>query len=180
MSTGDVLELFRKRRTIRRFTDQDLSEALLDKVLDAASVAPSRLDRRPLHYIIIKDKATKSKIADALRVRPYIEQAPVVVGVAGDPRISPTWELDASAAIQNMLLAATCLGLGTAWVGSKGSTLWARAVGVLRETLAIPEHIDVVSLVCIGCRDEDKRAYEPGEKRDPYRLHYGHWDRLKL
>jgi nitroreductase len=180
MTTNDALELVRKRRTIRRFTAEDVSEELVDTLLEAASVAPSRLDQRPLHYVIIRDKAIKAKIAEALRVRPYLEQAPVVVAVAANPDISPTWALDASAAIENMLLAAASLGLGTAWVGSKGSTMWDRTVQVLREKLAIPEDIDVVSLVCIGYPDEDKPAYEPGEKRDPHRLHYDHWDNLKL
>jgi nitroreductase len=180
MIENDTLEVLRKRRTIRRFTTEDVSEDLVDALLDAASVAPSRLDRRPLHYVIIRDKATKAKIAEALRVRPYLEEAPAVIAVGADPDISPTWALDASAAIENILLAAVSLGLGTAWVGSKGSTMWERTVQVLREELAIPQGIEVVSLVCIGHPAEEKPAYEPGEKKDPHRLHYDHWDNLKL
>jgi len=156
MIANDTLHLIRKRRTIRKFTADDVSDELLETLLDAAHVAPSRLDRRPLHYVLIRDKATKTKLADALRVRPYIEQAPVVIAVCGNPEISPTWALDASAAIENMLLAATSLGLGGAWVGSKGSEFWERAIKVLREIVAIPDSIDVVSLVCIGYQPKKK------------------------
>jgi nitroreductase len=174
------LELFRKRRTIRRFTAEDVSEEALQALLDAASVAPSRLDRRPLHYVLIRDKATKTKIAEALRVRPYIEEAPVVIAVCADPSVSTTWELDASAAIENMLLAATILGLGGAWVGSKGSQMWEQALVVLHTAAGVPAGIAVVSLVCIGHPGEEKRTYDPGEKLDPTRIHYDHWDKLKL
>jgi len=180
MVTNDTLELIRKRRTIRKFTADELSDEVVEALLGAAAVAPSRLDRRPLHFLVIRDKKTKGKIADALRVRPYVEQAQVVIAVCGNPDISPTWELDASAAIENMLLAATSLGLGAAWVGSKGSSMWELTVQVLREALAIPKNIDVVSLVCLGRPGEDKKAYEPSEKRDPQRVHYDHWDKMKL
>jgi len=179
MPFAKELELFRKRRTIRRFTAEDVSDEALQAVLEAASVAPSRLDRRPLHYVLIRDKATKAKIAEALRVRPYIEEAPVLVAVCADPAVSVTWELDASAAIENLLLAATALGLGGAWVGSKGSVLWEQAIEVLHSVVGVPAGITVASLVCIGHPGEEKRAYEPGEKLDPMRIHCDHWDKIK-
>ena len=180
MVTNEVLELMRKRRSVREFTADDVDEDTLETLLDAASVAPSSLSRRPLHYVLIRDGAVKAKLAGALRVRPYIEQAPVVVVVCGDPKLSQTWELGASAAIENMLLAATSLGLGGVWVGPKGSTMWEESVHVLREATGIPKDIDVLALVCIGHPAEEKAPYEPGEKKDPQRLHYGHWDNLRL
>lgn len=180
MAERKELDLFRRRRTIRRFSSEDVSEADLEALLEAASVAPSRLDRRPLHYVIIRDKATKAQLAEALRVRPYIEEAPVVIAVCADPAVSPTWELDAAAAIENMLLAATAIGLGSAWVGSKGSQLWENAIEVLHATAGIPAAIAVASLVCIGHPAEEKRAYDPGERLDPLRIRYDHWDNLRL
>ena len=179
MVVKEELGLFRKRRTIRRFTAEDVSEEDLQALLEAASVAPSRLDRRPLYYLVIRDKATKAKLAEALRVRPYIEEASVVIAVCADPTVSTTWELDASAAIENMLLAATALGLGGAWVGSKGSQLWERAIEVLHSAVAVPAGIGVASLVCIGHPGEEKRAYDPGEKLDRVRIRYDHWDNMK-
>jgi nitroreductase len=174
------LELFRTRRTIRKYTAEDVSDQAVEALLEAASVAPSRLDRRPLHYLLIRNPDTKAKLAQALRVRPYIEQAPVVIAVCGSPALSATWEMDGSAAIENMLLAATMLGLGAAWVGSKGSELWDEAVAALRQALNIPKDIEVVSLVCVGHPEEVKRPYDPGEKMDRRRFHYDHWDKLKL
>ena len=180
MISNEILDLLRKRRTIRKFKADEVTEEMVEALLEAASVAPNRLDRRPLHYLVIRDVMTKRRIAEALRVRPYIEQAPVVLAVCGDREISATYELDASAAIENILLAALSLGLGAAWVGSKDSTMWDQTLQALRKATAIPDKIDVVSLVCIGYPDEERRPYDPGEKRDPTRVHYGHWDSLKL
>lgn len=178
MIDNDTLNLLRKRRTIRKFKADDVSEEAVETLLEAASVAPNRLDRRPLHYVVIRDVMTKRRIAEALRVRPYIEQAPVVLAVCGDPAISPAYEFDASAAIENILLAAVSLGLGAAWVGSKDSTMWQQTLQALCKAAAIPEKIDVVALVCIGYPDEQKRPYDAGEKYDPTRVHYDHWDSL--
>ena len=178
--TRPDLSLFRARRTIRKFTEEDLSDEMVAELLDIASVAPSRLDRRPLHMVVIRNQTTKAKLAEALRVRPYIDGAPVVIAVCADSSVSPTWELDGSAAIENLLLAATAMGLGAAWVGSKGSQLWEQAVQVLHESAGVPSGISVVSLVSLGHPAEEKRAYEPGEKLDKLRLHYDHWDNLKL
>ncbi len=180
MVSNDTLELLRKRRTIRKFKADEIGQEKLEELLEAASVAPSRLDARPLHYLVIRDQGTKAKLAEALRVRPYLQQAPMVIAVCGDAGVSPTWELDASAATENMLLAAVSLGLGAAWVGSKGSILWDAATRVLRETACVPPNIDVVSLVCVGYAAEEKRPYDPREKRDATRVHYDHWDNLRL
>lgn len=180
MAKKKDLQLFRARRTIRRFTAESVSEEDLAALLEAGSIAPSRLDRRPLHYVIIRNSDTKTKIAEALRVRPYIEEAPVVIAVCANPELSDTWEMDGSAAIENMLLAATQLGLGGAWVGSKGSALWEQTVQVLRQVTGIPANIEVVSLVCFGHPAEEKRPYEPGEKMDQQRVHYDHWDNVRL
>jgi len=174
------LELFRTRRTIRKFSDQEVTEETLEQLLDAASLAPSRLDVRPLHYLVIQDVDLKAKLAETLRVRPYLEHAPVIIAVCADPQQSPTWELDGSAAIQNMLLAATALDLGGVWVGPKRSQLWEAAMQVLREVANLPESMNVVSFVSIGYPAEEREPYEPGEKLDRRRIHYDRWENLKL
>ena len=180
MAENKGLQLLRSRRTVRRFAEQDIGNDIVTSLLEAASVAPSRLDRRPLYFLVIRSSELKGKLAEALRVRPYLEQAPVVITVLADPSLSSTWELDGSAAIENLLLAATALGLGAAWVGSKGSQLWEKALDVLRETAAVPAGMSVVSLVCVGHPAEEKAAYEAGEKLDATRVRYDHWDCLEL
>ena len=174
------LQLFRIRRTIRKFTDEDVSEEALEQLLDAASLAPSRLDQRPLHYLVIRSGQLKTQLAETLRVRPYLEQAPVVIAVCADPIASPTWELNGSAAIENMLLAATALDLGGVWVGPKRNELWEHTVQLLREAADVPANMNVVALVSIGHPAQKRRPYEPGEKLDRQRVHYDHWSNLKL
>ena len=77
----------------------------------------------------LRQKATKTigrsfaTIAAQVRIHPYLETAPVVIAVCGLPKASPTWIMDVSAATENMLLAATAMGLGAAWVGAPDTVL---------------------------------------------------------
>lgn len=66
MVDHEGLKLLRSRRTIRRFTNEDVSTEALQSLLDAASIAPSRLDRRPLYFLVIRDKVTKARACYAL------------------------------------------------------------------------------------------------------------------
>ena len=119
--TEEMLNLIRKRRTIRRFTEEDVSEEQVDTLVEMAMCAPNRLDRQPWHFLIIRDKDLQKQIADTYQVRPYVEQAPVVIAIGANPAESVTWMMDISAAAENLLLAATAMGLGGAWFGAPGT-----------------------------------------------------------
>ena len=54
-----MLDLIRKRRTIRQFTDEDVSQEQIETLLEMAMCAPNRLDRRPWHFVVIRDKELK-------------------------------------------------------------------------------------------------------------------------
>ncbi|MBC7264856.1 MAG: nitroreductase family protein [Chloroflexi bacterium] len=176
---NETLETIRKRRTIRKFTAEDVTDEQLETLLLAGFYAPNRLDLRPLHYVVIREAGLKEKLANALRVRPYIQQAPVVIAVVGDPNISPTWPLDGAAAMENMAIAATAMGLGAAWVGGPGNTMWDSAVQVLRESASLPPQMEAVGLLCVGHPDEAKPAHTKDAKYDGSRVHLDHWNNLR-
>jgi nitroreductase len=119
-----VLDVIRKRRSIRKFTDEDVSEEQVETLLEMAMCAPNRLDRQPWHFVVIRDKELQKQVADVLRIHPYLETAPVVIAVGGLPQASPTWIMDVSAATENLVLAATAMGLGAVWVGSPDTVMW--------------------------------------------------------
>jgi len=178
--TEEFLDLIRKRRTIRRFTAEDVSGEQVETLLELAMCAPNRLDRRPWRFVVIRDRKFQQLLADLLRVHPYLETAPVVIAVCALPEASPTWIMDISAATENMLLAATAIGLGGAWVGSPGTTVWDAIEETLHDGLGIPLNVRIPALVAFGHPAEYPPPHGKHDRFDRTKVHYGRWGELKL
>ncbi len=176
----DVLEVIRKRRTIRKFTDEEVTEEQVETILEMAMYAPTYMNRQPWHFVVIRDKELQKQLGETLGVRPYLQEASAVIAVYGDPEISNTWDLDGCAAIENMLIAATGLGLGSAWAGSPGNLAWGEAEELLRDALKVPGGFRALSLVCLGYTAKMVVPHTKDERYDRTRIHYGDWRTLKL
>lgn len=177
-----VLDTIRKRRTVRKFLDQDVAEEQVDTLLEMAMAAPNRLNRQPWHFIVIRDKELQKKLADLLGLHPYLEQAPVVIAPAARPALSTTWQMDISAAIENLLIAATAMDLGTAWVGEPGSVLWSMVEEMLHDALHIPSQLGlrIPALIAVGHPAEERPAHGRHDRFDPTKIHYGLWESRRL
>ena len=177
----EMLDLIRKRRTIRKFTDKDVSEEQVETLLEMAMSAPNRLNRQPWHFIVIRDKELQHQLAELLRIHPYLETAPVVIAVGALPKVSPTWMMDVSAATENMLLAATAMGLGAAWVGAPDTVLWTMLEEALCDALAIPpKDVRIPVLVAVGHPAQKLPPHGKHDRFDRTKVHYGQWGNLKL
>ncbi len=174
----EVLNTIRKRRTIRRYTDQDLSDEQIDTLLEIAMTAPNRLNRQPWHFIVIRDKDLQKQLADFLGLHPYLEQAPVVIVAAARPKLSSTWQMDLSAAIENIMIAATAMGLGAAWVGEPGSVLWTMAEEMLHDALHIPTELGlrIPALIAVGYPAQERPPHGKHDRFDRTKIHYGLWE----
>lgn len=177
---NDMLDVIRKRRTVRRFTDEDVDDEQVGTILEMAMYAPTYMNRQPWHFVVVRDKPLQNQLADTLGVRPYIQEAAVVIAVYGDPKISNTWDLDGCAAVENMLLAAVALGLGGAWAGSPGNLAWEQAEDLLRDALKVPSGFRALSLVCLGHPAKESTPHGREDRYDKTRVHFGDWNRLKL
>jgi nitroreductase len=180
MMGKDMLDVLRKRRTVRRFTNEDVSDEQVDTIVEMGMYAPTYMNRQPWHFVVVRDKALQDQLAETLGVRPYIQEAAVVIAVYGDPRISSTWDLDGSAAIENMLVAAVALGIGGAWAGSPGNVAWEQAEELLQDALKVPTGFRALSLVCLGHPAKEPKPHVKEERFDKTRVHYGDWSTLKL
>jgi nitroreductase len=181
MNNG-VLTTIRKRRTIRHFTGGQISDEQIETLLEAAMSAPNRLNRQPWHFVVIRDKKLQTRLANFLGLHPYLEKAPVLIAVAARPELSTTWMMDVSAAIENMLIAATAVGLGTAWVGEPDSMVWTMAEEVLRDALHIPEELGVriPALIAVGYPAQERPPHGRNDRFDPTKVHYGVWEGREL
>jgi len=156
----EFIEVIKGRRSIRKFKDQPVEKELIGQLLDAAQMAPSAGNLQARDFIVILDKTTKQKLAKAAMGQSFIEQAPVaIVVIANIERSSRIYrsrgELyaiqDASAGIENMLLAAHSLGLGTCWVGAFDEEK-------VTELLGIPNKTKPVAVIPLGYPDEKPSA----------------------
>ena len=168
----DVFTAMKGRRSCRRFLPQAVDERLIEQILEAGNWAPSPANQQPWEFIVIRSAAIKDKVfeegelckrklfersgwkwLDSYRID-FVKEAPVIIAVIGDPKKSGAdmfldegtgrGYLEAcSAVVQNMLLAAHALGLGSLWF-----TVFEG--GSLRKTLGLDPGKDPIALVCIG------------------------------
>jgi nitroreductase len=124
----DVFEAILGRRSIRRFRDEPLEEGQLENLLEAARWAPSAGNVQPWRFVVVTNDDVKEQLAVDSYGQMFMAEAPVVVGVLSIPEESARCYgdrgrslysiQDTAAAAQNILLAASGMGLGTCWVGA--------------------------------------------------------------
>lgn len=144
-----------KRRSIRAYTEAPVSEGQVKAMLQAAMAAPSASDKRPWAFVVVRDPARRKTLAGTHRWSYMCASAPVVVAVVGDPATSDHWVEDCSAATENLLLAASELGLGAVWVAVYPREQREASV---RQELGIPDSLRVLCLVPVGHPSETKDA----------------------
>ena len=140
------------RRSVRRFEDRPVPEELVTDLLQAAMAAPSAVAKDPWHFIVVRDRETRGRIADHLPNGAMARQAPVVLVVCGDLErahggLESYLLQDCSAAVENALLAASALGLGACWLGVHPRP--ERIEGV-RTLFGLPPRIVPVAAVAVG------------------------------
>jgi nitroreductase len=122
-----ILDTIRGRRSVRTFTDDDVTREQIDRLLEAARWAPSGGNLQPWVFVVVTSPEVKAELAAAAFGQKFVADAPAVIGVAAaPPKNSPYGDRgcqlyclqDTAAAVQNILLAARDMGLGTCWVGA--------------------------------------------------------------
>jgi len=169
MSEESMLSAIKKRRSIRRYTDQPVTDEQIRQLLEAAMAAPSADNIQPWEFVVVRDPALKGELA---RTHPWSDMAAdaaVVFVVCANERASHHWVEDASAATENLLLAATALGLGAVWVAVYPD---ASREAYVRRVLGIPEEMRVLCLVPVGHPAEAK---PPRTKYKESKVHYERW-----
>jgi nitroreductase len=165
-----ALEAIFARRSIRAYTGEPVSHEAITQILEAGMAAPSSNNRKPWHFVVIRDRATLTKLAEAHPHGKMLSEAAAAIAVCGDTSISPDfWVQDCSAATENMLVAVAALDLGAVWLGGHPRE---DRVAAIREVLGIPAHAGVLCLISIGHPGEKK---EPRTQYDPKRIHDEKW-----
>ena len=154
----DTLEIIKRRRSVRQFTDEPISKEILTEILDAARWAPTASNQQRWRFIVVTDPTVKEMIR---KVSPGIFAVLAVFivicvekGVDDTPWDEWTYAADCGVAAQNMMLAAFALGIGSCPALSF-------AKEAVREILDIPEGVEPALIVTFGHSD---RLPEPPER----------------
>ncbi len=157
----ECLQAIKTRRSTRRYRDIDVSDDMLFQVLDAGRLAPTGGNMQPWEFIVIRNRQQIDKIIETTftgfdrknsRSQTWLKSAPLLIAVCMDYKrtVARYGEmgkkialLDTAAAVENMLLAAAALELGSCWVSGF-------AENELAEILAVPEHLEIIALLPLG------------------------------
>jgi nitroreductase len=152
----ELTEAIKKRRSIRKYKRDPIPDETIREVLEAAMDAPSAGNLQSRYFFVVSDQSLRKRLAAAAYDQNFIGQAPIVVVVCTDHRIQTTYGergimlyaiMDCAAAIQNMMLCAYSLGLGTCWVGAFNEK-------EVTKLLNIPSHFRPVAIVPLGYPNE--------------------------
>ncbi len=164
----DAIKNILTRRSIRKFTEQAVSDDMIKKLIEAGVHAPSARNFQPWHFIVLSDKDKMKKITEVHPNAGMLSRAPLGILVCGDMKLQDSegyMAQDLSAVTQNILLAAHAHGLGSVWLG-----VFPRQERIkgIREILEIPDHILPFSLIAIGYPAEEK---DPPQRYNAERVH---------
>ncbi|MDP3058210.1 MAG: nitroreductase family protein [bacterium] len=162
------LDLLHRRRSIRKYHDEQVSKEHIDAILRAAMAAPSARNKQSWHFIVIEDREMLNKLTEIHLYAQMLKEATLCIIVCGDKE-NPFWVQDCSAATQNILLAATGLGLGSVWLGVHPNSQRENEVASLCN---IPEAYAPLCLIAIGHPAEDK---PPIDRFDLAKIHIEKW-----
>ncbi len=166
----ELIDTIFSRRSIRRYTEEPVSEEEIKTLLEAAMAAPSASNRKPWHFVVVSERETLNRLAEAHKYAKMLNEAPLCISVCGDQSVSERfWVQDCSAATENLLLAAAALGLGAVWCGVHPSQDRVKDVS---EILGIEAPVVPLNIIAVGHPAEEKEART---QYDEDRVHREKW-----
>lgn len=167
-------ELIANRRSMRKFTDDELSQEDVVSLMKAALMSPSSKRTNPWQFVVVDDKETLRKLSHCKEHgAAFLAGAALAIVVTADPLVSDVWIEDASAASMMIQLQAEDLGLGSCWVQVRERF---HAPGVpageyVREVLDIPLQLQVLSVIAVGHK---------GMERQPFNEEHLQWEKIHI
>ncbi len=162
----DVFEAVRTLLAVRSYQDKPVPEETLRRILEAGRLTASGMNAQPWHFILVEDRDTLRRLAEAAPTGPYTAQAALAIVVAIDKtRLAVS---DASRAIQSMMLTAWSEGVGSNWVGFM-------RLEAVKPVLGVPDELDVLAILPMGY-PKDKVGQGKKERKPLNEIaHRGQW-----
>lgn len=168
----DVFEAIKERRSVRAYDDKPVEKEKLNKIFEAARLAPSAANYQEWRFVVVTEKSKRKALMTAANNQGFVAEAPVVIACCAETDEhkmrcgEQCYPIDVAIAIDHITLAAVALGLGTCWIGSFYPDK-------VREILNIPKTIKVVELLTLGYPADSPRP--KNRKTIEEIVHYEEW-----
>ena len=165
----DAIEAIKIRRSIREYKDKTILKDILEKIIDAARFAPTARNVQPWEFIVITQDETLKKIGQLAENGRFVSEAKVCIAVfCSDTKY---YLEDGCAATENMLIAATSLGIASCWVAGDKKPYCSQ----ISNFLGVPTSFKLVSLIALGY-PESEDAFKIKDKRSLKEII--HWEKF--
>lgn len=168
--SNQTLETIFNRKSVRKYTERPVEKEKLETLVRAGMAAPSSRDRRPWEFVIVTDRDLLDKMGDGLPLAHMLKETKQAIIVCGDTvKSENAWQLDCSAAAQNILLAAESMGLGAVWTAAYP---YPERMKIIQDALQLPEHILPLTVIPLGYPTGIEK---PKDKYNKKQIHYNGW-----
>lgn len=147
-ATG-VFAVIAARKSVRTYLDKPVEPDKLNRIIEAARLAPSASNRQEWRFVIVAEKETVGRVAGASCIGQFIHNAQCIIAACADTDNHVmkcgqlSYPIDVAIALDHISLAAVALGLGTCWIGIFDEKK-------VKEILGIPDNVRVVTLMTLG------------------------------
>lgn len=173
-----MIELLRKRRSIRKFTTEKITPEIVETLIEAVLRAPSSRGKNPWEFILVDDLQILDKLSKSKQHgSDFLKNASLAIVVCADSSKSDVWIEDCSIAAIIIQLTAVSLGLGSCWVQirDRKHDYVMTAEAYIQELLGLPEHIKAECIVGLGHPAEEKQPV-PAEKLQRDKIRNNKWN----
>lgn len=170
----ELIDILLKRRSVRKFKDEDISKANLEKILEAALLAPTSRNRKPCNFLIVENKETLKKLAQSKKTgAEMLAHCNKAIVVVANTLISDTWIEDSSIALGYMHLMAASLDIGSCWVQIhlRQTADGRDSEKVVKEITGLDDYFRIVGILALGIPDMEIEPHTL-EEMDKSKIHF--------
>ena len=159
MEFDDVLL---KRRSVRKFTDENVTKEQLNDILQAGLLAPTSMNRKPCNFLVVSNKDTLMELSKVKEHgAEFLKDANKAIVVIANTLTADTWIEDSSIALSFMHLKATDIGVGSCWIQThlRKSADGEDSEELVREIVKIDDYFRIVGILALGIPDGEVKAH---------------------
>ena len=167
-------DLLLKRRSVRKFTDDDVTKDQLNQILQAGLLAPTSRNRKPCNFLVVSNKETLKELSEVKEHgSKFLADANKAIVVIANTLVADTWIEDSSIALSFMHLMASDMGVGSCWIQihMRKSSDGQDAEKLVRDIVKIDDYFRIVGILALGIPDGDVEPHKL-EDIDKTNIHF--------